>query len=46
MDAVRRAIAWKLAGGLVLALVSAAVFAAYLKPDLLVSVWTSILLCF
>ena len=46
MDAAKRALAWKAGGVALLALVSAAVFAAYLRPDLLTSVWTTILLCF
>jgi hypothetical protein len=46
MDPARRLIAWKAAGLALLAAVSGAVFAAYLRPDMLVSVWNVVLLCF
>lgn len=46
MDAARRAVAWRVGGVALLAFVSAVVFAAYLRPDMLVSVWNVILLCF
>jgi hypothetical protein len=46
MDAERRALAWKVGGVAVLALVSAVAFAGYLRPDMLVSAWNTILLCF
>jgi hypothetical protein len=46
MHAARRALAWKIGGVALLALVIASVFAAYLRPEMLVSAWNTILLCF
>jgi hypothetical protein len=46
METARKALAWKAAGLVLLAAASAAAFAAYLRPDMLVSVWNVVLLCF
>ena len=46
MDAARRATAWKAGGVALLAIASAVAFAGYLRPDMLVSAWNAILLCF
>jgi hypothetical protein len=46
MDAARRAVAWRIGGVALLALVSAVAFAGYLRPDMLVVAWNTILLCF
>jgi hypothetical protein len=46
MDTARRVVAWRIGGVALLALVSAVVFAGYLRPDMLVSAWNTILLCF
>jgi hypothetical protein len=46
MDATRRAVAWRIGGVALLALVSAVVFAGYLRPEMLVAAWNTILLCF
>lgn len=46
MDAARRVVAWKIGGVALLAVVSAVAFAGYLRPDMLVSAWSTILLCF
>ena len=46
MDAARRAVAWKVGGVALLALVSAVAFAGYLRPEMLISAWNTMLLCF
>lgn len=46
MDAERRALAWKAGGVALLAVVSAVAFAGYLRPEMLVAAWNTILLCF
>ena len=46
MDGARRSFIFKAGGAALLALASAAAFAAYLSPDMLVSAWNAIRLCF
>ena len=46
MHAARRAVAWRVGGVALLAVASAAAFAGYLRPDMLVAAWSTILLCF
>lgn len=46
MEAARRVVAWKIGGAALLAIVSAVAFAGYLRPDMLISAWNTILLCF
>ena len=45
MDAGGRHLLWKASGGAVLALVLATAFAAYLRPDMLVS-FANLILCY
>jgi quinol-cytochrome oxidoreductase complex cytochrome b subunit len=46
MDAARRVLAWKVGGVALFALASAVAFAGYLRPDMLIAAWNTILLCF
>jgi hypothetical protein len=46
MDDGRRAVAWRIGGVALLAVVSAVAFAGYLRPEMLVAAWNTILLCF
>jgi hypothetical protein len=46
MDAAPRGVALRIGGIVLLALVSAAAFAGYLRPEMLVAAWNTILLCF
>lgn len=46
MEATRRRLVWKASGGALLALVTAAAFMAYLRPDMLVSFANAVMLCF
>ncbi|MBI3370736.1 MAG: hypothetical protein HY017_03120 [Betaproteobacteria bacterium] len=45
-DQTRRRLLLKATGLGVLAIATAAVFASYLRPDLMLAVWNVVLLCF
>lgn len=46
MDVARRSLVLKAGGAALVALVCTGVFAAYLRPDMLVTAWNALLLCF